>query len=178
MTALDDATTGTTQSRVVTWQDPMATRNAAASMSGLTFWRAVADGQLPPPPIAELVRMNAVEAEHGRVTFTCTPDASMYNPLGMVHGGVVCTVLDTAAACALHTTLPLGVSYTSVEIKINYLKAVTVDSGTLTAVGTVVKAGSRIGFVEGSVTDAAGKLVATATSTLLIFDLPAPQHQS
>ena len=85
-----------------------ATRNAAASMSGLAYWRAVADGQLPPPPIAELVRMNAVEAEHGRVTFTCTPDASMYNPLGMVHGGVVCTVLDTATACALHTTLPRG----------------------------------------------------------------------
>ena len=156
----------------------MATKNTAASMSGLAYWRAVADGQLPPPPIAELVRMNAVEAEHGRVTFTCTPDASMYNPLGMVHGGVVCTVLDTATACALHTTLPQGVSYTSVEIKINYLKAVTVDSGTLTAVGTVVKAGSRIGFAEGSVTDAAGKLVATATSTLLIFDLPAPQHHS
>jgi uncharacterized protein (TIGR00369 family) len=96
----------------------------------------------------------------------------------MVHGGVVCTVLDTVTACALHTTLPQGVSYTSVEIKINYLKAVTVDSGTLTAVGTVVKAGSRIGFAEGSVTDAAGKLVATATSTLLIFDLPAPQHHS
>ena len=178
MTAIDDATTGTTQSRVVTWHDPTATKNSTASMSGLAYWRSVADGQLPPPPIAELVRMNAVEAEHGRVTFTCTPDASMYNPLGMVHGGVVCTVLDTATACALHTTLPQGVSYTSVEIKINYLKAVTVDSGTLTAVGTVVKAGSRIGFAEGSVTDAAGKLVATATSTLLIFDLPAPQHQS
>jgi uncharacterized protein (TIGR00369 family) len=178
MTAIDDATTGTTQSRVVTWHDPVATKSAAASMSGLAFWRAVSEGQLPPPPIAELVRMNAVEAEHGRVTFTCTPDASMYNPLGMVHGGVVCTVLDTVTACALHTTLPQGVSYTSVEIKINYLKAVTVDSGTLTAVGTVVKAGSRIGFAEGSVTDAAGKLVATATSTLLIFDLPAPQHHS
>ena len=93
----------------------------------------------------------------------------MYNPLGIVHGGAMCTLLDTATGCALHTTLPKGVSYTSVEIKVNYLKAVTADSGTLTAVGTVVKAGSRIGFAEANISDAAGKLVATATSTLLIF---------
>jgi len=95
----------------------------------------------------------------------------MYNPMGMVHGGAVCTLLDTATACAVYTTLPEGLGYTSVEIKVNYLKAVTVDSGPLTAVGTVVKAGSRIGFAEGKVTDASGKLVATATSTLLVFEL-------
>ena len=96
----------------------------------------------------------------------------------MVHGGAVCALLDTATGCALHTTLPEGVSYTSVEIKVNYLKAVTVDSGTLTAVGSVVKAGSRIGFAEAKVTDASGKLVATATSTLLIFDLRSPAKHS
>jgi uncharacterized protein (TIGR00369 family) len=156
----------------------MTTKSSTASMSGLAYWRAVVDRQLPPPPITELLRMHPVEAEHGRVAFTCTPDASMYNPLGVVHGGAVCTLLDTATACALHTTLPEGVSYTSVEIKVNYLKAVTVDSGTLTAVGTVVKAGSRIGFAEGGVTDASGRLVATATSTLLIFDLPSPAKNS
>ena len=167
MTAIHD--TGTAQSRLVTWHDPITTKNSAASMPGLAYWRAVADGQLPPPPIAELLRMQAVEADDGRVTFTCAPDASMYNPLGVVHGGAICTLLDTAAACALHTTLPAGLSYTSVEIKVSYLKAVTVDSGTLTAVGTVIKAGSRIGFAEANVTDAAGRLVATATSTLLIF---------
>jgi len=169
MTAIHNADVGAEQSRLVTWRDPMATQATVASMSGLAFWRAVVDEQLPPPPIAELMRMSAVEAENGRVTFTCTPDASMYNPLGIVHGGAMCTLLDTATGCALHTTLPEGVRYTSVEIKVNYLKAVTVDSGTLTAVGTVVKAGSRIGFAEANITDAAGKLVATATSTLLIF---------
>jgi uncharacterized protein (TIGR00369 family) len=171
MTAIHDAGTSAAQSRMVTWRDPTATLAASASMSGLSYWTAVVDGHLPPPPIAELFQMSVVEAEDGRVTFTCTPDASMYNPLGVVHGGAVCTLLDTATGCALHTTLPAGVSYTSVEIKVNYLKAVTVDSGTLTAVGTVVKAGSRIGFAEATVTDAAGKLVATATSTLLIFDV-------
>jgi uncharacterized protein (TIGR00369 family) len=170
MTAIHDANTDTAHSRLVTWQDPTATLAASASMTGLDYWRAVVEGQLPPPPIAQLFQMGVVEAEDGRVTFTCTPDASMYNPLGIVHGGAVCTLLDTATGCALHTTLPAGVSYTSIEIKVNYLKAVTVDSGTLTAVGTVVKAGSRIGFAEANVTDASGKLVATATSTLLIFD--------
>jgi len=167
---------GAEQSRLVTWRDPISTQATSASMAGLPFWRAVADGHLPLPPISELFRMRVVEVEDGRVTFTCTPDVSMYNPLGMVHGGAVCTLLDTVTGCAMHTTLPEGVGYTSVEIKVNYLKAVRVDSGTLTAVGTVVKAGSRIGFAEAKVTDASGQLVATATSTLLIFNLPAPTN--
>jgi uncharacterized protein (TIGR00369 family) len=163
---------GVEQSRVVTWRDPITTQATAASMSGLAYWKAVADGYLPPSPIAELMRMRLDGVENGRITFSCTPDASMYNPLGTVHGGAVCTLLDTATGCAMHTTLPEGVGYTSVEIKVNYLKAVTVASGTLTAVGTVVKAGSRIGFTEGTVTDASGNLVATASSTLLVFELP------
>jgi uncharacterized protein (TIGR00369 family) len=162
---------GPAQSRLVTWHDPVTTQTTAASMSGLAYWRAVANGHLPPPPIAELVPMRVADVENGRITFRCTPDGSMYNPLGMVHGGAVCTLLDTAAACALHTTLPEGVGFTSVEIKVSYLKAVTVASGRLTAVGTVVKAGSRIGFAEATVTDASGALVATASTTLLILDL-------
>jgi uncharacterized protein (TIGR00369 family) len=160
------------QSRLVTWHDPMATKATVASMSGLGYWRAVADEQLPPPPIGELVRMRVVDVEQGQITFACTPDASMFNPLGTVHGGVVCTLLDTVAACALHTTLAAGVGYTSVEIKVNYLRQITLDSGELTAVGTVVKAGSRIGFAEATVTDGDGALVATASSTLLVFALP------
>ncbi|HVQ97615.1 MAG TPA: PaaI family thioesterase [Mycobacterium sp.] len=163
---------GAPHSRSINWRDPMATRAAAASMPGLEYWRSVADGHLPPPPIGELFAMRVAEVEHGRIRFTCTPDGSMYNPLGTVHGGTVCTLLDTAVGCALHTTLPQRVGYTSVEIKVSYLKQITLASGELTAVGTVVKAGSRIGFTEGSVTDSSGALVATATSTLLIFELP------
>jgi uncharacterized protein (TIGR00369 family) len=122
--------------------------------------------------------MRVVDAEKGRITFSWVPDASMYNPLGMVHGGAVCTLLDTVTGSALHTTLPVGTGYTSVEIKVNYLKAVTEASGPLTAVGTVVKAGSRIGFTEANITDASGNLVATATSTLLIVDLRSPAKHS
>jgi uncharacterized protein (TIGR00369 family) len=161
------------QSRVVSWHDPITTAATAASMPGLQFWREVIDGRLPAPPISGLMQMRAIEAESGSVTFSCTPDESMYNPLGIVHGGIVCTLLDTVSGCALHTTLPHGVGYTSIEIKVNYLKAVTVASGLLTAVGTVVKAGSRVGFTDAKVTDAGGALVATATSTLLKFDMPA-----
>jgi uncharacterized protein (TIGR00369 family) len=162
---------GDEQSRLLTWRDPTATQAAAASMSGLSYWRAVADGHLPAPPISELMQMRVIAVETGGITFSCTPDVSMHNGIGVVHGGAVCTLLDTVAACALHTTLPQGVGYTSVEIKVNYVKAVTLESGPLTAVGSVVKAGSRIGFAEGEVSDAAGNVVATASTTLLIFEL-------
>lgn len=169
---------GAEQSRLVTWRDPVTTEATATSMSGLAYWRAVADGHLPAPPISELMQMRVVDVENGRISFTCTPDGSMYNTLGMVHGGTACTLLDTATGCALHTTLPEGVGFTTVEIKVNYLNPITVASGTLTAVGTVVKAGSRIGFAEAKVTDASGALVATATSTLLKLDLRTPTKHS
>lgn len=115
--------------------------------------------------------MGLTSVEHGRVEFTCDPDESAYNPIGVVHGGLVCTLLDSVAGCALHSTLPAGRGYTSIEIKVSYLKAVTTRSGTLSAVGTVVKAGARVGFTEGVVTDASGAVVATASSTLLVFDV-------
>jgi uncharacterized protein (TIGR00369 family) len=89
----------------------------------------------------------------------------------MVDGGLVCTLLDSVAGCALHSTLPQGKGYTSIEIKVNYLRAVRLTSGVLTATGTVVKSGSRVGFTEGVVTDPDGAVIATATSTLLVFDL-------
>jgi uncharacterized protein (TIGR00369 family) len=95
----------------------------------------------------------------------------VHNPSGGVHDGLVCTLLDSAAGLAIHSTLPAGKGYTSIEIKVNYLKAVRLDSGPLTTTGTVVKLGSRVGFTEGVVTDGSGKIVATATSTLLIFEL-------
>jgi uncharacterized protein (TIGR00369 family) len=118
-----------------------------------------------------LMQFDLVDAEPGKVVFTCRPDGSVYNPNGGVHGGLVCTLLDSVAGLAVHSTLPAGKGYTSIEIKVNYLKAVRLDTGPLTATGTVVKAGSRVSFTEGVVTDASGAIVATATSTLLVFDL-------
>ena len=112
-----------------------------------------------------------VEAENGQVVFTCRPDESAYNPIGAIHGGLICTLLDLVTGCAVHSTLPAGKGYTTIEIKVNYLKAVRLTSGVLTATGTVVKSGSRVGFSEGVVTDESGATVATASSTLLVFDL-------
>ena len=167
-----DTDWGPEQSRTVSWHDPAKPAAVGLAMPGIDYLKAMVVGTIPPPPISQLIQMDLVEAEPGRVVFTCRPDESSYNPIGAVHGGLVCTLLDSVAGCALHSTLPAGKGYTSVEIKVNYLKAVRASSGMLTAVGTVVKAGSRVGFTEGVVTDESGAVVATATSTLLVFDLP------
>ena len=157
--------------RSITWEDPGPGTAKGLAMPGIEYMQAVMKGELPAPPIASTLQFELVEAEVGRAVFTCTPDESVYNPIGAVHGGLVCTLLDSAAGCALPTTLPQGKGYTSVEIKVTYLKAVRADSGLLTVTGTVVRAGSRVGFTEATVVDGSGTLVATASSTLLIFDL-------
>lgn len=162
---------GEKRSKVVTWHDPAPTAAVGLSMSGIDYLRAMIDGTLPPPPISGLLDFAMTEADPGRVVFTCRPDESAYNPIGSIHGGLVCTLLDSVLGCALQSSLPEGKGYTSIEIKVNYLKAIRLSSGLLTATGTVVKAGSRVGFTEGVVTDAAGAIVATASSTLLVFDL-------
>ena len=171
-TSLEHADWGPEQSRTVSWHDPVRSATVGLAMPGIDYLRAIAEGTIPPAPIASLMQMDFTEVEPGRVVFTCTPDESAYNPIGAVHGGLVCTLLDSVAGCALHSVLPAGKGYTSVEIKVSYLKAVRATSGQLTAVGTVVKAGSRVGFTEGIVSDASGAVVATASSTLLVFDLP------
>ena len=164
---------GTPRSRTVEWHDPMVTAAGALQRSGLETMRAIRDGVLPPPPIAKLMQMGITALEEGRVEFTCDLDESVYNPIGVVHGGLVCTMLDTVAGCAVHTTLPAGVGYTSIELKVNYLRAVHASSGPLTAVGRVVKPGRRVAFAEGEVLDVAGRTVATASSSLLVFPIPA-----
>jgi uncharacterized protein (TIGR00369 family) len=162
---------GPQRSRTVTWHDPGPGTARGLVMSGIDYLKAMIAGELPPPPITALMQFDLVEAEPGKVVFTCRLDGSVYNPNGGVHGGLVCTLLDSVAALAMHSTLSAGKGYTSIEIKVNYLKGVRLDSGPLTATGTVVKVGSRVGFTEGVVTDASGAIVATATSTLLLFDL-------
>ena len=165
---------GEPRSRTITWYDPMQVAAASLSMSGIELLEAVRDGLVPPPPISQLFRMGIRAVEPGRVEFTCQLDESAYNPIGVVHGGLLCTMLDTVVGCAVHTTLPVGSGYTSIEIGVSYLRPVHGTSGPLVAVGTVVKPGRRVAFAEGSVTDAGGKLVATATSTLLVFSTTEP----
>lgn len=160
---------GAPRSKTITWHDPMATANAGAELSGLDFLLAVRDGVYPIAPIGALMDYRIVTATEGEVVFAGPPDESVYNPIGTVHGGYVCTVLDTVTACAVHSTLPKGMAYTSLDLSVSYLRAVTRDSGLLTARGWVTRPGRRAAFAHGEVRDGAGKLVATATSTCLVF---------
>ena len=169
-----DPSWGELRSRTITWYDPIQVAAAGLSMSGLKLLQAVRDGLVPPPPISQRFQMGINAVEPGRVEFTCQPDESAYNPIGVVHGGLVCAMLDTVVGCAVHTTLPVGSGHTSIEIKVSYLRPVHGTSGPLVANGKVVKPGRRVAFAEGSVSDAAGKLVATATSTLLVFSTARP----
>jgi uncharacterized domain 1 len=157
--------------RTVSWPDPLAGAALIPTMSGLDYVRGMIDGRVPPPPIASLMNMRVVAADTGSTTFECEPDESHYNPIGTVHGGLVCTLLDSAVGCAVQTTLPQGQGYTSIEIKVNYLRPIHAHTGTLRCVGTVSKPGRRVAFAEASVMDAQGVLLATASSTLLVFPL-------
>jgi len=138
-------------------------------MRGLDFLRAIRDGKLAPPPIAVLLGFKMLEIEVGHVVFECVPDESTYNPIGVVHGGLVCTLADTVVACAVHTTLEAGVAYTSIDLNVSYLRPVTRDSGLLRATGVVTKPGRRVAFSKADIVDEAGKLVATATSSCLVM---------
>jgi uncharacterized protein (TIGR00369 family) len=163
---------GPARTKTVTWYDPAATAAGSVGLTGLEFMQALMAGQVPPPPIAQLLNMRPVQVDRGLIVFECTPDESVYNPIGVIHGGLVCTLADSVIGCAVHTTLDAGVSYTSVDITVNYLRPVTLHSGPLTATGRVVKPGRRIAMATAEVQDRSGKLVATASSSCLI--MPAP----
>ena len=164
---------GEPRSKTVTWYDPAITaaEAAAAKVSGLEFLRAIRDGALPPAPIAGLLGIQICEVEVGRVVIACRPDESVYNPIGVVHGGLVCTLADTAAACAVQTTLEAGFGYTSIDLAVCYLRPVSLNSGQLRATGLVTKPGRRVAFSKAEIVDQAGKVVATATSSCLVFDI-------
>ena len=157
------------RARRVEWDDPAVTAAGAAGRTGLEFIQAMIDGAVPGPPICRLLGMWPVRAERGSVVFECAPDESVYNPIGAVHGGLMCALADSVAGCAVHTLLDAGVGYTSIDITVNYLRPVTVDSGTLLATGRVTRSGRRVALASAEIHDGAGRLVATATSNCLII---------
>ncbi|MFC9999934.1 PaaI family thioesterase [Nocardia sp. NPDC127526] len=161
---------GEPRSKTVTWYDPKAGLEAlAGGLTGLEYLTGMMEGTIPGAPIAGLFGMRPVSVDRGDIVFACTPDESMYNPIGTVHGGTACTLLDSVTGCAVQTTLPAGVGYTSIEIKINYLRPIHASTGELFAHGWVTKPGKRVAFAEGDIRDADGVLLATATSTCLII---------
>lgn len=157
-----------TESRTFTWTTPgQVDLEALMAMTGLEQLQAMGDGRMPHPPIMDTLGVADLRPEPGRVVVEMAAAEFHYNPLGTVHGGVISTLLDTAAACAVHTTLAVGELYTSVDLTVKFLRPVTVDSGLLTCEGTVIQRGRRTALAQAQLTDAAGKLVAHATSTCL-----------
>ena len=138
-------------------------------MSGIDFLRAIRDGKLPPPPIATLLGFSLVEVEPGHAVFEVLPGEQHYNPIGVVHGGLAMTLLDSAMGCSIHTHMPAGAGYTTLEAKTNLIRAITSQTGKLRAIGAVLHLGGRVATAEGRLVDAAGKLYAHATTTCMVL---------
>jgi uncharacterized protein (TIGR00369 family) len=158
----------TVRTRTVAWEDPLIAARAP-EMSGLGFLRAIARGDLPAPPIALLLGFELVEVQEGCAVFGLTPDEYHYNPIGVVHGGLACTLLDSAMGCAVQSTLPAGTGYTTLEIKANLLRPLTMKTGPLRCEGRVIHVGGRTALAEARLVDAHGTLYAHGTSTCMIF---------
>ena len=156
------------RTKSIFWQDPAALAAAGAELCGREFLEAIVDGQLPPPPIATLMGAELVSVGDGEALFRCTPDESTYNPIGMVHGGLLCTLLDSAAGCAIHTLPPAGAGYGTIEIKVSFLKPLTASSGPIEAHGRALRVGGRVAFAEAHARDQNGELVGHATTSLAL----------
>lgn len=144
--------------------------------SGLDIFNAIFSGELPPPPIGETLDYIPVHMEYGIAVFQGRPQRKHYNPLGTVHGGWFCTLLDSAVACAIHTTLPVGKAYTTLELKVNMLRALTEATPLVRAEGKIIHVGRQTATAEARIVGPDGKLYAHATTTCLIFDVPAKKQ--
>jgi len=157
------------RSLAVSWEDPQALAAAARAMPGIEFLRAIRDGRLPPPPIAQLLGFRLVDVEPGLAVFEVTPGEQHYNPIGVVHGGLAMTLLDSAMGCCVQTEIAAGVAYTTLEAKTHLVRAITQGTGRLRAIGKLVHLGKRVATADGRLEDASGKLYAHATTTCMVI---------
>ncbi len=157
------------RTRTYSWEDPLALHGQMAGRSGLEVMQMMASGELPPPPIAETLGFRLVEATRGRAVFECEPAEFHYNPIGIVHAGLAMTLMDSAMGLAFVTTIEAGVGWTTLEFKSNFTRALTADSGVVRCVGTVVHPGRKVATTEARIEDAAGRLCAHGTSTILLL---------
>jgi uncharacterized protein (TIGR00369 family) len=155
--------------RTVSWEDPLRGAAAGRELSGLEYLDALRAGRLPAPPIALLLGFELVEVKPGHAVFSVQPGEHHYNPIGVVHGGLLATVLDSAMGCAVHSTLPRGSGYTTLELNTHFVRAVTRETGRLRCEAEIVHGGGRVATAQGRVHDEGGRLYAHATTTCLIL---------
>jgi len=163
------------RSITVSWDDPMAAYAAGKGLSGLQYMEKLIAGEIAPPPIMKLIGYALLEVARGHAVFGTTPAEQHYNPIGVVHGGIAMTLLDSAMGCAVHSLLPRGMGYTTLEAKINLVRAITRDTGPVRAIGRVIHQGRSTATAEGRLEDGAGKLYAHATTTCILLGAPAAQ---
>lgn len=161
------------RTREYSWKDPSISRTALGRKDGLSFLQAMMDGSIPGPPISAALGFTLEEAEFGRVVFSLEPREEHYNPLGSVHGGVYATLLDSAAGCAIQSALPAGTGYTSLDLSVKFLRPITIATGKVWAVGSILSRGRRTGLAQAQLLDSEERLVAHATSSCMIFPIPA-----
>jgi uncharacterized protein (TIGR00369 family) len=158
------------RTRTYSWDDPFAVVEAGTSRSGLEVLRMIVSGELPPPPIAATLDFDLVEVEEGRAVFEGGPAEFHYNPIGVVHAGYAVTLLDSAMGCAFVSTAEAGTLWTTLALETRFTRALTVDTGRVRAIGTVLHRGRRVSTTEARVEDSQGRLCAHATSTILVLD--------
>ena len=157
------------RSKTITWDDPMKGATEARTMSGYDYLQAMGEGKLPFPPIMHTLDFQVKSMEKGSVVFSFVPQEFHYNPIGSVHGGVITAILDSAMGCSLHSLLEPGVGYTTLELKVNFIKAINLKNGELRAIGKVIHNGSRSALTEAQLVDENGTLYAHAVSTCMIL---------
>lgn len=163
-------TTTNTRSLHVTWEDPAPAARAARGMTGLEYLRGIVAGRFPAPPIARVLDFVLVEVEEGRAVFAVQPNERHYNPIGLVHGGLLATVLDSAMGCAIHSALPAGTGYSTLEIKVNFTRPVLKDTGLLRCEAALVHRGRQTATAEGRVRDEGGRVYAHGSTTCLLVN--------
>jgi uncharacterized protein (TIGR00369 family) len=160
------------RTRTVSWADPMiGAAMVRKGMGGMEFLQKIVSGEIPPPPIAQLMGFTLTHVEPGFAVFECDPAEYHYNPIGVVHGGLACTLLDSTMSCAIQTTVPAGSAYTTLELKVHLVRAITDKTGHLRAEGRIIHGGSRMGTAEGKLIDAEGKIYAHGTTTCMIIKM-------
>ena len=157
------------RSLTVSWDDPIAAFAAGKALAGIDYMKEMIGGKIAPSPIMRLMGFRLKEVGEGLAVFECEPGEQHYNPIGVVHGGLAMTLLDSAMGCCVHTRLAAGVGYTTLEVKVNLVRAITATTGTIRATGKVIHLGGKTATAEGRLEDAAGKLYAHGTTTCIIL---------